>query len=101
MEYSESSVGVSELKVIIETILTHITDDLGIDQVKLESDFCWEIPENQLHLVDRKPEGLTMGSLSDDWEFLLPLLAEREQALSLMPLHVAPLPRYIALKVGQ
>jgi len=101
MENSESTISINELRVIIDAILSHITDDLGIDSIKLDKDFYWEIPDVRLHILDQKPEQLTMGSLCDDWGFLQPLLSERDQALSLMLLHAAPLLRYIALKVGQ
>lgn len=101
MDSSKSIVKISDLKTTVDAILSHITDDLGIDSIELDQDLYWEIPEGQLYVLNQNPGNHTMGSLFDDLEFLQPLLTDRDRALSLMLLHVAPLLRYLALKIGQ
>ena len=101
MDDNKALIKIRDLKLIVDAILTHITDDLGKDEIELTRDFYWEIPEDRLYLLEEDPSGFTMGNLLDDLEFLKPLLSDREQAVSLMLSHVAPLLRYIALKVGQ
>lgn len=101
MENKKVVIKVEELQSIINSILAHIRDDLGISEVELTEDCYWEIPEKALYSVDQDQRELVVGSLFDDLEFLTPLLTDRDQAVSLMLLHVAPLLRYIGTKVGQ
>lgn len=101
MECNKFEISIEDLKNSIDVILDHITNDLGINKIELDQDFYWQIPEDSLHLLDQKPENLTMGSLIDDRDFLQTVLSDKECGLSLMLLHVAPLLRYVALKVGQ
>ena len=92
---------IEELKSILDLILTHITDDLGIKNIELTEDCYWELPEKSLYSMDYDQREIIVGSLFDDAEFLVPILADRSQAVSLMLLHVAPLLRYMGAKVGQ
>jgi hypothetical protein len=101
MANNKSAIKVDDLKTVIDAIFAHLKDDLGIDEIALTKDYYWDVPESSLYSVDRDMEAPTIGSLFDDLEFLNPLLQNREQAVSLMLLHVAPLLRYIANKVGQ
>ena len=101
MENSKKVISIEDLKSIINLILTHITDDLKISHLELTEDCYWEILEKNLYAIDGDRPPNVIGSLSDDWEFLEPLLTDRDQAISLMLAHVAPLLRYIANKVGQ
>lgn len=101
MERNKSAIKVSELRAIIDSILSHVENDLRLDEIELSEDYYWNIPDEALYSVGQNPSELTVGSLCDDLEFLRPLLKDKEQAFSLMLIHVAPLLRYIATKVGQ
>jgi hypothetical protein len=101
MANPSSAIRVNELKAVIDSILTHITNDLKIDEIDLTSDYYWDIPEEQLYSTEGDPKGCTIGSLFADLEFLRSALADKDQAVALLLIHVAPLLRYVATKVGQ
>ncbi len=90
---------IEKLRVITNLIFDHIRDDLKIEEVSLDKDFYWGIPTELLYDVE-KPNDLDMGQLSDDLEFLSKI-ENKEEAVSIMFTHLAPLLRYIGEKVGQ
>jgi hypothetical protein len=101
MENEKFVIKLDELQAMVNSIFGHMKTDLKIDEVELTADYYWDIPSSSLYAVDVDMEAPTVGSLIDDLEFLHPLLSDKNQAVSLMLLHVAPLLRYIATKVGQ
>lgn len=101
MENEKFVVKLDELQTMLNAIFSHLKSDLKIDEVELTADYYWDIPGSSLYAVDADMEAPTIGSLVDDLEFLRPLLTDKDQAVSLMLLHAAPLLRYIATKVGQ
>jgi hypothetical protein len=94
---------VRELKRAIDAIFDHIGRDLKIEKLKLkeDQDFYWEVPSDKLHAVKEAPPKLDVGRLSDDWEFLESIAKDKDQAVALMLIHVAPLLRYIGERIGQ
>lgn len=94
---------VQELKKVIDLIFEHLSADLSVRSVPIESgkDFYWEVPTKQLFEVRKDQPTLDIGRLSDDLEFLQSMSNERAEAASLMLIHVAPLLRYIGEKIGQ
>jgi hypothetical protein len=98
-----ASLNLRELKQITDAIFDHIINDLKIEQVTIadDLDFYWEVPSEKLHAVKQPQPKLDVGRLADDWEFLEPLLKDKEQAVALMLTHVAPLLRRIGEDVGQ
>lgn len=101
MENKIASIDLEELRGIVNAIFDHLTKDLGISSVDLTENVYQEVPTSCLYEVGQESVVPDIGSLSDDLEFLLPLLGDRKQAVSLMFTHVAPLLRFIAQKVGQ
>jgi hypothetical protein len=101
MENKKFMIKLDELQTVVNSIFNHIRSDLRLDEVELTADYYWDIPGSSLYAVGADMEAPTVGSLVDDLEFLRPLLTDQDQAVSLMLLHVAPLLRYIATKVGQ
>ena len=94
-------IDVGKLRLITESIFDHIETDLGVESVALDEDYYWVVPDTALYSVDKSPPQLDIGQLSEDLSFLEDLPKDREQAVSLMFLHLAPLLRYLALKIGQ
>ncbi|WP_155392955.1 hypothetical protein [Xanthomonas albilineans] len=92
-----------DLKKVSDAILDHIVNDLKIEKITIadDKDFYWEIPSDQVYAIKEPPPILDIGRLTDDWEFLAPLLDNRDQAVSLMLVHVASLFRHIGQEVGQ
>src|SRR4051794_20177949 len=82
MERNKSVIKISQLRTIIDLILSHIENDLQLEEIELTEDYYWNIPDEVLYSVAQNPEELSIGSLYDDLEFLIPLLKDKEQAFS-------------------
>lgn len=99
---SDNSIKLEELRLAINAIFDHIQEDLKIEDCPLTENYYWDISDDSLYAVDKDAEAPSVGSLQDDWEFLKPLLSQdRNQAVSLMLIHAAPLLRYLGRKIGQ
>ncbi len=94
-------VGIRRLRAAVDRVLEHIEQDLGISKLGLDDAYYWEVADSSVFQVDRKEPRLDIGDLHDDWGFLRRVLDGGEQAVSLVLIHVAPLLRYLAIKVGQ
>ncbi len=91
---------IEELRKITNWIFDHIRDDVNIKEINLDEDFYWDIDDDKLYDMQSKPIEIDVGQLYDDWEFLSKI-DNKEEAVSLMLIHLAPLLRYIGTKVGQ
>jgi hypothetical protein len=94
-------IDISQLREITNRIFDHIEKDLKITGVRIDKDYYWDIPDKDLYDPSKDPGKLVFGQLYDDWSFLLPILSDKELAVSIMLIHVASLLRYIGNKVGQ
>lgn len=94
---------VREIKQVIDAVFDHILDDLKIETLTIngEVDFYWEVPNDTLFDAKNDPPELSIGRLSDDWDFLRRILDNPTEASSLMLTHAAPLLRYLGEKIGQ
>ena len=97
------AVDISDFKKVLNIILNHVEEDLGIRQVEIDSseDFYWDVTDDSLNEVSGGKPSCDIGRLSDDWEFLQPILNNPEQGVALTLIHAAPLLRYLAKKIGQ
>ena len=102
-ENQDNQINLKDLKNILDAIFEHITNDLKIASVSIDEkqDFYWDLPSEALFKVNEVAPKPDVGRLSDDWEFLKPLIQDKEQAFSLMLIHVAPLLRWMGEKIGQ
>lgn len=101
MEKNRQIIEIAELKKIVNMILDRIENDLEIKEVELTEDYYWDVAEKVLYIREDSAAEIYVGSLCEDLEFLRPLLLDKDRAVSLMLIHVAPLLRYLALKVGR
>jgi hypothetical protein len=98
---TDLKIEISDLRKIINSIFDHIEQDLKISSVHIGEDYYWNISTEELYNALKDPTNLNIGQLYDDWEFLKNILEDKNQAVSLMMIHVAPLLRYIGEKIGQ
>jgi hypothetical protein len=91
----------SELRTVVNRILDHIEHDLGRASVKLDQDSYWDVASKERYDFTKSPENFEHGQLQDDWEFLSAILKDKDQAVALMFIHVAPVLRYLGEEIGQ
>ena len=91
---------IEELRKITNLIFDHIRDDINVSEINLDKDFYWDIDDDKIYDMESKPVEVDVGQLHDDWEFLSKI-DNKEEAVSLMFVHLAPLLRYIGTEVGQ
>ena len=94
---------IRQLKMAVDAILDHIISDLKIERLLIEdgSDYYWEVPWDKLYSVKESSPELDVGRLADDLEFLRSVPGNKDQAVALMLVHVAPLLRHIGQIVGK
>lgn len=66
-----------ELRTITEKLFLHL-DELNIDSIEVSQDYYWYISEAEIYNPYVQPENLTLGQLTDDWQELKKLLAEKD-----------------------
>ena len=98
-------VKLSELREVIGKIFDHIEKDLGIETIDLWDNYYFSLGLEETFKDVGTPidvNEIGVGDLIDDWEFLKPRLKEdREMAVSLLFIHVSPLLKFIAHRIGQ
>lgn len=93
-------IDIEKLRTITDLIFDHIVNDLKVKKIELSQDYYWSIETEQLYDMSKDPTELTAGQLYDDWDFLTKI-ENRDEAVALMFIHLAPLLRYIGEEVGQ
>lgn len=94
-------ISISELRLVTNRIFDHIEHDLGYASVNLDQNSYWDVADEERYDFTKSPEGLGHGQLHDDWEFLSSILRDKDQAVSLMLIHLAPVLRRVGEQVGQ
>ena len=88
----------SELEAILAALVHQLFVEFpdGVVSISDENDYYWHVPMDELNRMDSQPQKLDVGRLSDDWEFLRPLLKNKGQVFPLMMIHLAPILRHVA-----
>jgi hypothetical protein len=97
----EFKIRISDMRLAVNRILDHIENDLGHEFVTFDQDSYWDVADNERYEFSRVPENFGHGQLRDDWQFLSSILEDKDQAVSLMLIHAAPLLRRIGEQVGE
>ena len=95
---ARAEIDVSSLRDAVNAVLDHLINDLGLTSISIDdnSDYCWHCPSQEIHNMSRRPEGLDIGRLSDDVDFVKLIQRGQSGDVSYNLVHVAPLLRYIA-----
>ena len=75
-----TTINLAELRQISEILFSHIEEAYG-QTVALPVDYYWDIPDAELYAMDAEPTQLSVGQLSEDWEFLSKMLANILRAI--------------------
>jgi hypothetical protein len=94
---SKREINLKVLQSAVNAVLDHLLEDLGIENVTIEdeNDSYWDCPYPGMHDVSMQPSDLTVGQLSDDFDFVKLVRRGQSADISYNLVHIAPLLRYI------
>ncbi|MDO4694913.1 MAG: hypothetical protein Q4A62_09935 [Eikenella sp.] len=95
----QDKIKIDELRFITNKIFDSF-ELAGCFEFSLDEDFYWDVYENERYDFTKTPEGYSVGQLFDDIYFLRKILESEETACPIMFLHLFPILRYMALRVG-
>lgn len=90
----------ADLRLLFESLMAHVHEVSG-PEIRLENDMFWAIPSDSLYDVYNEPKDLTIGQLSESWEFLVALLAAPSANISYGLVWLADVLRAIGIAVVQ
>jgi hypothetical protein len=98
---SKREINLKVLKSAVNAVLDHLVEDLGIENVAIEDekDFYWDCPYPKMHDVSMQLSDLTVGQLSDDFDFVKLIRRGESGDISYNLVHIAPLLRYIGERI--
>ena len=97
-----STINFHDLRVIINKMFDHLEHDVGVTELDIGDSLYHDVDISEKFKNFGTPPQPSLGDLIDDLEFLQPLVEQdREMAVSLMFMHISPLLKYIAHRVGQ
>ena len=96
---SASSVSIDVLRKTINGIFDFIEKDLGVTEVALKQNYYWTVADDVLYATESPPKELDVGSLNDDWDFVLAASKSADQLIPIEFIHVAPLLQALAQAV--
>lgn len=70
-----------DLPKICELLIQNIKEK-GIDSIKLDADYYWNIPRDQLYNPYQRPVEFDLGQLSEDWNELSKILQSKNEPLA-------------------
>ena len=88
---SPDGVSIEVLRKSINRIFDFIEKDLGISEVQLKQNYYWSIADDALYAMEAPPKQLDVGSLKDDWDFVLSASKDADQQIPILFIHLAPL----------
>ncbi len=74
-------INTKELRTVTEKLFDHL-EELQIEYIDVPRDFYWDLSGDQLYDVQKEPDDLVVGQLSDDWQELHKVLNERSDPMS-------------------
>ncbi|MEU8678697.1 hypothetical protein [Streptomyces sp. NPDC048560] len=71
---------IDQLRRAWDVALRHLEASAG-PTVTLKEDLFWSVPADELYDVGVEPQALTIGQLSESWQHLEDLLADKDRAV--------------------
>lgn len=82
-----------QLRDAVNRLFDHLISTQRVGKVELGKNVYWNLPEDQLYDMEKKPSELDVGSLEDDWEFVSGLLKKDADPVAYQFTEMAPLLR--------
>jgi hypothetical protein len=87
---SAKSISIDVLRKTLNGIFDFIEKDLGITEVELRQNHYWSVTDDERYSMEDPPKELGVGSLIDDWDFVLSA-SKSDQQIPIDLIHIAPL----------
>lgn len=89
-------VSIQVLRSVTNAIFDFIETELKIEDISLENDEYWSIPDDALYKIQCEPSVLDCGSLLDDLHFIKVAYQENAQSIPATLVHLAPILHHIS-----
>lgn len=89
------TVELGDLQKILEIIFKHL-EAQGVSAVKIEEDYYWNVPAEEVYDPLKSPADLDLGQLTDDWTRLESIGKGESPAIGYALAWAAPVLRKIA-----
>jgi hypothetical protein len=89
------------IKTAVNAVLDHIIEDLQMEKIQIDDqeDFYWSCPDSELYDMSKKPQGMDIGRLSDDADFVSLIQRGQGGDVYYNLVHIFPILRYLAEKI--
>ncbi|MDP9957290.1 hypothetical protein J2X97_002956 [Epilithonimonas hungarica] len=74
-------ISTADIKKIIQFLLSKLENLDENSYFKLDEDLYWNILDEELYDVYKIPSDLTIGSITEDWEFLQAILEDKREMI--------------------
>jgi hypothetical protein len=89
---SPNTISIDVLRKTINGIFEFIENEQhGGAEIELKQNYYWSITDDVLYSMEEPPKQLAVGSLADDYEFVLSASKSADQQLPIVFMHIAPL----------
>lgn len=79
-------------------VFDHIKNN-GINEVEIEDDFYWNIPEEKRNNINKEPDEFDIGQLSDDWDESLQVINGGKEPLAFSLVWLSSISKVIGEKI--
>lgn len=75
-----STLSLEELTLVINRVVDGLRQS-GVTEIELKNDYFWAVPDDQIYQVESAPHDLTIGQVTESWQWLLDLLKKNDQPI--------------------
>lgn len=94
------TIDVRKLKEAIDALFDHIVDS-GVERLDIETQYYWQVEENQQYDFRREPEGYAVGDFYDDVATMEQVLSDKEHVFAYTLTELAPIVAYVGKAAGR
>jgi len=95
---NNTPIKIADLKILLEVFLSKLNSLDNSQSITLDKDLYWNILDEEFYDAYKDPVGLTMGSLTDDWEFLQKVMSGERDMIDYDLYKLAAILKYLGSK---
>lgn len=88
-------INLHEVRTALNAVLDHLMNDLKLSTVEIdpEKSLYWHVPVSEVYDMSKAPQGVDVGKLSDDFDFVKLIRQGEAGDVAYNLVHIAPLLR--------